>query len=126
MKKQVLVFITLCMFSFLTFSYVGLALADKQPPEPAVIKIEGAKLPPVSFSHKTHVEKNKLECVKCHHKDKDPKEPEGCVKCHPVAGAQNKAPIAKDAFHKLCQACHKESTAKDVKAPTSCNECHKK
>jgi hypothetical protein len=126
MKKQILVFITLFMFSLLNFSFVGLALADKQPPEPAVIKIEGAKLPPVSFSHKTHVEKNKLECVTCHHKDKDPKEPETCVKCHLLTEAKDNAPIAKDAYHKKCQTCHKDSSAKGVKAPTACNECHKK
>jgi len=124
MKKQVLAIFTLFMFSLLTFSFVGLALADKQPPEPAVIKLEGAKLPPVSFSHKTHVEKNKLECVACHHKD--PKEPQACTKCHLVAEVKDKAPIAKDTFHKQCQTCHKDSSAKGVKTPTACNECHKK
>lgn len=124
MKKQVLAIFTLFMFSLLTFSFVGLALADKQPPEPAVIKLEGAKLSPVSFSHKTHVEKNKLECVACHHKD--PKEPQACTKCHLVAEVKDKAPIAKDTFHKQCQTCHKDSSAKGVKTPTACNECHKK
>jgi hypothetical protein len=126
MKKQVLVFVTLFAFFLLIFSFVGPALADKQPPEPSVIKLEGAKLPPVSFSHKTHVEKNKLECAKCHHKDKDSKEPQACAKCHLVAEVKDKAPIAKDAFHKQCQTCHKESSANGVKAPTSCNDCHKK
>lgn len=126
MKKSIPSFLILTFFLFGLFSLVSLVFADKQPPDPIVIKNEGAKLPPVSFSHKSHAEKHKLECVKCHHKDTNPKEPEGCVKCHLVAEVKDKAPIAKDAFHKQCQTCHKDSSAKGVKAPTACNECHKK
>lgn len=126
MKKQALSIVILFGFFALTLFVVGQALADKQPPEPVVIKNEGAKLPPVSFSHKSHVEKAKIDCATCHHKDKNPKEPEGCGKCHPVAGPKDNAPGAKDAYHKLCQNCHKDSSAKGVKAPTACNECHKK
>ena len=44
----------------------------------------------------------------CHHKD--PKEPQACTKCHLVAEVKDKAPIAKDAFHKQCQTCHKDSS----------------
>lgn len=126
MKKCILYPFTAVFFLFTAFFLAGFALADKQPPEPHVIKVEGAKLPPVNFSHKTHIEKAKLECAKCHHKDTNPKEPEGCTKCHPVSGAKNNAPIAKDAFHKMCIDCHKDSSAKGVKAPTACNDCHKK
>ncbi len=32
----------------------------------------------------------------------------------------------KDAYHKNCIECHKQSSAKGVKAPTKCNDCHKK
>ena len=126
MKKSILSSLTLTIFIFAIFSVAGLVFADKQPPEPIAIKSEGAKLPPVNFSHKTHVEKSKLECVKCHHKDTNPKEPEVCIKCHLLAEVKDKAPIAKDAFHKQCQTCHKDSSAMGVKAPTACNECHKK
>jgi len=126
MKKSILSSLTLTIFIFAIFSVAGQVFADKQPPDPIVIKNEGAKLPPVSFSHKTHVEKSKLECIKCHHKDTNPKEPEACIKCHLLAEVKDKAPIAKDAFHKQCQTCHKDSSAMGVKAPTTCNECHKK
>lgn len=124
MRKGVFFFVVLISIIFFAFSLYTTAGAQLKAPESMVIKLDGAKLPPVSFSHKTHVEKNKLECVACHHKD--PKEPQGCAKCHLVAEVKDKAPIAKDAFHKQCQACHKDSSAKGVKAPTACNECHKK
>jgi hypothetical protein len=126
MKKSILSSLILTIFLFTIFSLSGPVLADKQPPDPIVIKNEGAKLPPVNFSHKSHVEKLKLECVKCHHKDINPKEPEGCFKCHFFAEVKDNAPTTKDAYHKQCQTCHKESSAKGVKAPTACNECHKK
>ncbi|HQG24832.1 MAG TPA: cytochrome c3 family protein [Syntrophorhabdus sp.] len=126
MKKGIVLLFTLTVFLFGIFSITGLVFADKQPPDSIVIKNEGAKLPPVNFSHKSHVEKNKLECVKCHHKDTNPKEPERCGKCHLISEVKDNAPIAKDAYHKQCQTCHKDSSAKGVKAPTACNECHKK
>ena len=124
MRKGVFLFLALFSIIFFAFSFYTVANAQQKAPEPTVIKLDGAKLPPVSFSHKTHVEKNKLECVACHHKD--PKEPQACAKCHLVTEVKDKAPIAKDAFHKQCQTCHKDSSAKGVKAPTACNECHKK
>lgn len=115
------VLFSIIMCVFLLYTLVG---AQQKVPESMVLKMDGAKLPPVSFSHSTHVEKSKLECVACHHKD--PKEPQACAKCHLVAEVKDNAPIAKDAYHKQCQNCHKDSTAKGVKAPTTCNECHKK
>jgi hypothetical protein len=124
MRRGVFLFLALFSIVFFAFSLYTIAGAQQKAPESTVIKLDGAKLPPVSFSHKTHVEKNKLECVACHHKD--PKEPQACGKCHLVAETKDKAPIAKDAFHKQCQTCHKDSSAKGVKAPTACNECHKK
>jgi hypothetical protein len=124
MRKGLLLLLALFSIIFFVVSLYAIADAQQKAPEPTVIKLDGAKLPPISFSHKIHVEKNKLECVACHHKD--PKEPQACVKCHLVAEVKDKAPIAKDAFHKQCQTCHKDSSAKGVKAPTTCNECHKK
>jgi hypothetical protein len=102
------------------------AVAEKKLPEVISITLEGARLPPVAFSHTKHIEKAKIDCIVCHHKDKDPKEPEGCVKCHLLKEAKDNAPVAKDAFHKKCLTCHKDVLAKGINAPTKCNECHKK
>lgn len=124
MRKGVFLFLTVFATVTLVFFLYSVAGAQQKVPGPSVIKLDGAKLPPVNFSHATHVEKNKLECVACHHKD--PKEPQTCAKCHLVAEVKDKAPIAKDAYHKQCQTCHKDSSAKGVKAPTACNDCHKK
>ena len=93
------------------------------PKQPIVIKIEGAKMAPVTFSHETH-EKQKIACTTCHHKDAQ--DPKACTTCHTAKGGQGGAPAAKDAFHTRCQGCHKEATAKGVNAPTKCNDCHKK
>ena len=120
--------ICIIFFSILLSFLLSLnpAAAEKKPPDVVTIKLEGAKLPPVIFSHPTHTEKAKLDCVTCHHKDKNPKEPEGCLKCHPLKEAKDNAPLAKDAFHKKCLTCHKDSLSKGITAPTKCNECHKK
>jgi len=91
---------------------------------PVVIKADGAKMAPVTFSHAVHVEKVKVECVKCHHKEPD--NPKACKTCHDLKEVKNGAPKIQDAFHKLCQTCHKEQAEKGAKAPTKCNECHKK
>ena len=110
------------IFSLLFVCTMGYA-ADA-PKKTLSLKIEGAKMAPVSFSHETH-EKAKIDCAKCHHKG-DAKDPKACTTCHKVKEVKDKAPVAKDAFHKLCQDCHKEVAAKGKKAPTKCNECHKK
>jgi hypothetical protein len=119
MRTRIGAVVCLILFFSLTFFTAGYA---QQPPDgDRTLKVEGAKLPPVTFSHKTHVDKVKVECATCHHKDA--KEPKACVTCHDAKDVKDKAPIAKDAFHKTCQTCHKE---KGGKAPTKCTECHKK
>ena len=100
------------------------ASAADYPKEPVTIKLEGAKMPPVTFPHATHVDKAKVACATCHHKDAQ--NPKACTTCHSAKEAKGGAPLAKDAFHTRCQGCHKESAAKGVSAPTKCNECHKK
>lgn len=104
----------------------GPAWSQKAPSEVMSLKLEGAKMPPVAFSHPSHVDKAKIECSVCHHKEKDSKEYQSCLKCHFLKEGKDGAPIAKDAFHKQCITCHKGSVAKGVSAPTKCNECHKK
>ena len=114
------------VFVCATVFAAGIVSAQKKMPDAVTLKLEGAKMAPVAFSHTTHTQKTKIACVVCHHKDKDPKEAQACGTCHQTAGAKDSTPSAQDAFHKKCQTCHKESTAKGVKAPTQCTECHKK
>lgn len=102
------------------------AHAQKKPPESLMLKLDDAKFPPVLFTHSVHTEKEKIGCVRCHHKDKDPGEPGGCMPCHDRKDVKMGAPPIKDAYHKNCIDCHKESIAKKINAPTKCNECHKK
>jgi hypothetical protein len=108
---------------FIMVLNITLAAAAEPPKQPVTIKVEGAKMPPVTFPHATHVDKHKIECVKCHHKD--PQSPKACTNCHGKE-AKGTTPSAKDAFHKVCQDCHKEMTAKGTPAPTKCGDCHKK
>jgi hypothetical protein len=113
--------VLLGVFSLLLASFSS--YAAEAPKQPIAIKIEGAKMPPVTFSHDVHV-KQKVACATCHHKDAA--NPKVCTTCHTVKGGQGGAPAAKDAFHTRCQGCHKEAAAKGVNAPTKCNDCHKK
>ncbi len=126
MKHTIFRYLTPFFMSVLVLSLCGLAWAQKAPGETASLKLEGAKMAPVAFSHPTHVDKAKIGCTVCHHKAKEGKEYESCLQCHLLKDAKDGAPIAKDAFHKQCQTCHKESVKKGVSAPVKCNECHKK
>jgi hypothetical protein len=121
MRARISVCAVLFAFSLLVVSAV--VQGADYPKESVSVKLEGAKMAPVAFSHGTHVEKGKIECVKCHHKDAD--KPQACEKCHGKE-AKDKSPSGKDAFHATCQNCHKDAAAKGAKAPTKCNECHKK
>ena len=100
--------------------------AADYPPQPITVKMEGAKMAPATFLHGTHVDRQKIACNICHHKDKDPQNPKACTTCHEAKEAKGGAPAAKDAFHTMCQGCHKKAVAKGVSAPAKCNECHKK
>jgi hypothetical protein len=124
-QKAFAIVIVSCFFVLSSLSMFTFA-EEKKPPDDLVIKLDGAKLPPIKFSHTIHVEKNKLECVTCHHKDVDAKQPETCTKRHPAVEGKGNAPIAKDTFRKLCQTCRKENSAEGIKTPTACNGCHKK
>jgi RecJ-like exonuclease len=103
-------------------AFVASAGAQQAPQADVQLKLDGAKMAPVSFPHAKHA---KVDCAKCHHKG-DAKEPKKCASCHDVKDVKDGAAVAKDAFHKLCQDCHKAEAAKGAKAPTKCNECHKK
>ncbi len=101
------------------FLVVGFTYAAEAPKGPVTITADGAKMAPVTFAHEKHA---KVDCAKCHHKDKDA--PKACKTCHDVKEVKNGAPKTQDAFHKVCLNCHKEQAG--TKAPTKCNECHKK
>jgi hypothetical protein len=126
MRGKFPVFTLFLIISVCLLCSFNLSFAQKKTSEPLTIGIEGGKLLPVTFSHKTHTEKSKIDCAVCHHRDKNPKEPQSCFKCHPAKDSEDNTPPAKKAFHKMCIACHKESLAKDITAPTKCNECHRK
>ncbi len=122
-KKGSLIVITVLFVSALVLS-IDSVKAQKTPADMVTLKLENAKMPPVMFPHGVHSKTTK--CAICHHKDKDPTGPEKCGTCHLVKGVKEKAPPLQDAFHTKCQTCHKEAKSKGVKAPTGCNECHKK
>jgi hypothetical protein len=117
-KLSVCVFLSGIVPLLLTSAVV---FAGEAPKQPIVIKLEGAKTAPVTYSHATH---QKIACAKCHHKDA--KSPKACTTCHTVKGVQGGALAAKEAFHAQCQGCHKGTTAKGVSPPTKCDGCHKK
>ncbi len=108
----------------LSFGFVFLfVLASFAADAPETITLK-AKNGDVNLPHKTHTETLKVTCVTCHHTTKEGQAVDKCSKCH---GADPKALAAKDAFHKLCQDCHKQKNEKEgKKAPTKCMECHKK
>jgi hypothetical protein len=126
MRQEGRAFIIVLLVAFFCVVATGVAKAEKKMPDTAVLKLEGAKLGPVTFSHITHSGKAKIDCAVCHHKDKNPKEPEKCETCHLLKEVKEKAPPTKDAFHTKCQTCHKENVAKGGGAPVKCNDCHKK
>jgi hypothetical protein len=110
---------------------VALAAAPK-PPQTVVLK--GPTKPAVDFNHKKHAETLKIACTECHHKYVNGKnvwkqgDPvQKCDACHTLNAAPGAKPMGlKEALHKNCIDCHKKEKAAGKKAPTMCNECHKK
>lgn len=66
----------------------------------------------VTFDHTIHQSRT-TDCSTCHHTGDYAQ----CKSCHGIDPA---APKSKNAYHKLCQDCHKEM----AKGPTKCKECH--
>ncbi|MEN6615403.1 MAG: cytochrome c3 family protein [Syntrophorhabdus sp.] len=127
MKGKTGIVVSMILLVIFLATALPVAFAQKQPPEKVTLKLDGAKFPPVAFSHPLHTQKAKIDCVVCHHKDKNPKEPGSCMPCHDLKDVRNGAIPIKDAYHKKCIDCHKEAVAaKKVNAPTKCNDCHKK
>jgi len=105
----------------------GTYLLAQQVPEECVVDV-GGRMAPVKFSHAKHATEYKIDCKTCHHKAQDPtKGVQKCVECHGLKGGKEGAPKAMLAYHKNCVNCHKKVNAEQQKkAPTKCNECHKK
>jgi len=79
--------------------------------------------PPVVFPHKNHQDMLSGKCVECHHTTKEGEQTVSCASCHNKEGAKV---VLKDAYHKKCKDCHQKEATAGKKAPTKCNECHKK
>ncbi len=116
--------LAMLLVSFLLMLFLAspATIAADAPKEPITIKIEGAKMPPVAFSHEAH-QKRGIDCAKCHHKDA--KDPKACTICHEKEPKGAAIP-AKEAFHNMCISCHKDMAKDGLKAPTKCMECHKR
>ena len=97
--------------TFVLFAFVGVAANVSANSGPVEVKFE-AKNGTVTYMHAQHT-KYGAECGSCHH--------QGvlsgtCRRCHDGKG---KAPIFKQAAHKLCKDCHKKNSG-----PTECRGCH--
>jgi hypothetical protein len=129
----------------LIFCYTLIAaVCAEQQPVPPEFSIDNRKAfaksvqAPVQLTHEKHSKVHKTACTECHHVYKDGKniwkegdKVEKCVTCHPTdkkAAAEKFGPTKmldlKNAFHKNCQACHKELVKAGKKAPVQCAECH--
>lgn len=87
----------------------GLVKVKKTSPAP--------KQSTVTFDHKLHVSKGITDCKTCHHTGNTAKKC-GDSGCH--WETQNKG---YNAIHSKCLGCHR---TKGGKAPTLCNQCHKR
>ncbi len=92
----------------------SMAVAGDPPGKVMIDKGKDKKVG-VNFDHAKHA--GSIDCFKCHHGAKAKEEIKSCFECH---GKDAAAPGVKDAFHGLCQACHKEQ----AQGPTKCKECH--
>lgn len=112
------------LFLGIFVSAINSAETRRMPSDTMTLRLANAKRRPVTFSHGDH-SKN-IACVVCHHKDKEPEKPDKCVTCHLLGDLKDNAIPINDAFHNMCQGCHKENATKGVNTPAKCNDCHKK
>ncbi|OIP36111.1 MAG: hypothetical protein AUK27_02660 [Deltaproteobacteria bacterium CG2_30_66_27] len=116
MKK----FATLLAVVMVTVFSAGILVAGTAPEKATINEVQKVKSP-VVFPHKAHADRIK-NCQECHHKDAPGKE-QKCFACH-KATKTGDAVAQKDAMHTKCKGCHSKDATK--KAPTKCNDCHKK
>lgn len=114
----------------------GFAVATQaQEKAPGVVILKGSPMGGVKFDHPKHAKAVGDKCETCHHASK-PAMPlktkhQRCQDCHtktPKAPMKTTTMLAfhdKTAKTGVCIDCHVKSAA-GKKAPTKCNECHKK
>ena len=90
---------------------------DLGPSNPT-LDYNGADMKVVNFTHHDH-QKKLGNCSVCHHASKPGQSHSACRKCHDDQAHGNQ-PKIKDAYHKRCAGCHKETG----KGPTACMGCH--
>ncbi len=132
MKKTLICGVALAFLCSLGLAGMSMA-GDKGPAEITLEStVDPAKKPkPALFPHAKHQET--LKCAECHHtKGDDGKQVaysegmkiEKCETCHnKAAGMPDKLQTFKDAAHKNCKSCHKETGKKEL---TKCTTCHPK
>jgi len=116
MKK----FATLLAVVLVAVFSAGVIVAANAPEKAVINEVQKVKAP-VAFPHKAHADRIK-NCAECHHKDAAGKE-QKCFACH-KAEKTGDAVSMKDAMHTKCKGCHSKDATK--KAPTKCDDCHKK
>ena len=109
------------------------AQASKAPDS---VVLKGAPMGGVKLMHTAHTKDRNVKCTQCHHPSKAEKPMKGenqkCSDCHTKAAAAPMKTTIQAAFHDkmaktgTCIDCHVKENAAGKKAPTKCNECHKK
>jgi formate-dependent nitrite reductase cytochrome c552 subunit len=108
-----------------------------QAKDPGTVILKGAPLGGVKFDHKKHAAAIGADkCTTCHHPSKPEKAAtsptQKCSECHTKTAAAPMKTKYQAAFHDpmakkgVCIDCHVAEVGKGKKAPTKCNECHKK
>ena len=112
------------------------AAIHAQAKAPGTVILKGNPMGGVKFNHADHAKAAENKCETCHHASK-PEKPakakqENCQDCHAKTATAPMKTTAKLAFHDamakkgVCIDCHVKPAGVAKKAPTKCNECHKK
>ncbi len=130
MRKFLVVLSVIAIAAFMS----GIASAQVKAPDTVILK--GNPMGGVKFPHAVHSKMAGTPCTTCHHPSKPEKAMKGaqenCQDCHTKTATAPMKTNAKAAFHDamakagLCIDCHVKQNAAGKKAPTKCNECHKK
>jgi predicted CXXCH cytochrome family protein len=85
------------------------------------LKADGGTSEAVTLEHRKHSMERGIACTKCHH-NMATEGTKRCAECHTLPGS-GETPKLEDAYHGLCQGCHKEPP-EGTKPPTDCEACH--
>ncbi len=80
-------------------------------------------MPLIFKEHELHIRLAGNDCRRCHHKQKGENTCRKCSSCH---GMHDASLNMKEAMHKTCVGCHRETLQKNpgVNAPIRCLDCH--